>query len=133
MTSPWGMGIIKQAGTTMAAPIMHPNGTRFGGWLLNTADNHFGPPADYDGDGRAETLIVSPWGIGILEEAGTTMAAPMMQPNGTRFGGWLLNTADNSFGPAADYDGDRHAELLVASPWGVGILKQAGDDDGARR
>ena len=126
MTSPWGMGIIRQAGTTMAAPIMHPNGTRFGGWLLNTADNHFGPPADYDGDGRAETLIVSPWGIGILEEAGTTMAAPMMQPNGTRFGGWLLNTADNSFGPAADYDGDRHAELLVASPWGVGILKQAG-------
>ena len=26
------------------------------------------------------------------------MAAPMMAPNGTRFGGWLLNTADNQFG-----------------------------------
>jgi len=25
------------------------------------------------------------------------MAAPMMAPNGTRFGGWLLNTADNEF------------------------------------
>jgi len=25
------------------------------------------------------------------------MIAPMMQPNGTRFGGWLLNTGDNQF------------------------------------
>ena len=25
------------------------------------------------------------------------VTAPMMQPNGTRFGGWLLNTADNEF------------------------------------
>ena len=34
------------------------------------------------------------------------MAALMMQPNGTRFGNWLLNTADNQFGPAADFEGD---------------------------
>ena len=66
------------------------------------------------------------------------MAAPMMQPNGTRFGGWLLNTADNHFGPAGDYDGDGKAEILVASPWGIGILKQVGRhddgaDDGAQR
>jgi hypothetical protein len=27
-----------------------------------------------------------------------TLTAPMMQPNGTRFGGWLLNTIDNDFG-----------------------------------
>lgn len=27
--------------------------------------------------------------------AGTTMDALMLAPNGTRFGGWLLNTADN--------------------------------------
>jgi Subtilase family/FG-GAP-like repeat len=127
ISSPWGLGILKQAGNTMTAPTMQPNGTRFGGWLLNTADNHFGPPGDYDGDGKAEVLVVSPWGIGILEQAGNSMAAPMMQPNGTRFGGWLLNTGDNSFGPAADYDGDGRAELLVASPWGLGILKQAGN------
>src|SRR5215210_993982 len=94
-------------------------------------DNHFGPTADYDGDGRAESLVVSPWGIGILEQAGTTMAAPMMQPNGTRFGGWLLNTGDNAFGPAADYDGDGRAELLVTSPWGLGVLEQAGTTMGA--
>ena len=163
--------------------MMAPNGTSFGGWLLNTADNHFGPPGDFDGDGHAETLVVSPWGIGMLKlsgrddgrahdgaerhalrrlaaehgattrsvrpatstattrprsswrapgasacskRAGATMAAPMMAPNGTRFGGWLLNTADNSFGPVGDFDGDGHAEILVTSPWGIGVFKLTG-------
>lgn len=126
ITSPWGMGILEQAGSSMNAPTMAPNGTRFGGWLLNTADNHFGPSGDYDGDGHAEILVSSPWGIGVLKQSGATMAAPMMASNGTRFGGWLLNTGDNSFGPAGDFDGDGKIELLVASPWGLGVLKLAG-------
>jgi Papain family cysteine protease/FG-GAP-like repeat len=126
VASPWGIGILKLSGGALNAPMLQPNGTRFGGWLLNTADNNFGEAGDYDGDGHAEVLVTSPWGIGILKLAGATMAAPMMQPNGTRFGGWLLNTADNQFGPAADYDGDGKVELLVTSPWGLGILKQAG-------
>ena len=126
ITSPWGMGILEQAGSSMTAPTMAPNGTRFGGWLLNTADNHFGPPGDYDGDGRAEILVTSPWGMGVLKQSGSTMAAPMMAPNGTRFGGWLLNTGDNSFGPVGDFDGDGHAEIFVASPWGIGVMKLSG-------
>jgi len=35
-------------------------------------------------------------GIGVLALAGNTMDSPMLQPNGTRFDGWLLNTADNA-------------------------------------
>jgi acyl-CoA hydrolase len=124
--SPWGIGILKLSGSTLSCPMLQPNGTRFGGWLLNTADNVFGPAADYDGDGKAEILVVSPWGIGILKLSGNTMSAPMMQPNGTRFGGWLLNTADNSFGRAGDYNGDGKAELLVQSPWGIGLLELSG-------
>lgn len=126
IASPWGMGILEQAGSSMKAPTMSPNGTRFGGWLLNTADNHFGPAGDYDGDGQAEILVTSPWGIGVLKQSGATMAAPMMAPNGTRFGGWLLNTGDNSFGPIGDFDGDGHAEILVTSPWGIGVMKLSG-------
>ena len=105
--------------------MMAPNGTRFGGWLLNTADNQFGPVADFDGDGRAEIFITSPWGIGILKWSGTTLISPMMAANGTRFGGWLLNSLDNRFGPVADFDGDGRAEILVASPWGIGIIKDS--------
>jgi hypothetical protein len=126
ITSPWGIGILEQAGATMGAPAMVPNGTRIGGWLVNTGDNHFGPPGDYDGDGRAEILLSSPWGIGVLEQNGASFNVPMMAPNGTRFGGWLLNTGDNSFGPAGDFDGDRRTETLVASPWGIGVFKLSG-------
>ena len=127
VSSPWGLGILKLSGSTLTAPMMQPNGTRFGGWLLETADNRFGDAADYDGDGKAELLVWSPWGVGILKLSGNTMAAPMMQPNGTRFGGWLLNTADNHLGPAASYEGDGHAEIFISSPWGIGILHLSGN------
>jgi hypothetical protein len=53
----------------------------FGGWLLNTADNHLASGADYDGDHSAEILATSPWGMGldeynaILEEYARAYAA----------------------------------------------------------
>jgi Papain family cysteine protease/FG-GAP-like repeat len=126
ITSPWGIGILKETGGTMAAPMMAPNGTRFGGWLLNTADNVVGPVADYDGDGHAEILVTSPWGIGILKLSGGTLIASMMAPNGAHFGAWNLNTAVDQFGPVGDFDGDGHMEILVSNPSGIAILKLAG-------
>jgi hypothetical protein len=78
--------------------MMAPNGTRFGGWLLNTADNRFEVMRDLDGDRRAEVVVTSPWGIGVLRLSGSTFTVPTMAPNGTRFGGWLLNTDDNRIG-----------------------------------
>src|SRR2546423_617355 len=104
VTSPWGMGILKLSGNTLTAPMMAPNGTRFGGWLLNTADNRFSPVGDVDGDGKAEILVTSPWGIGVFKLSGNTFNVPMMAPNGTRFGGWLLNTVDNHVESIADFD-----------------------------
>ncbi len=81
----------------MTVPMMAPNGTRLGGWLLNTADNTFGPVSRYD-DGQVSMLVTSPWGIGFLNQAGATMTSSMMAPNGTRLGGWVLSTLDNDFG-----------------------------------
>jgi hypothetical protein len=126
VTSPWGIGVLEEVGNTMAGLVCQPNGTRFGGWLFNTGDNLVGPLADYNGDGKAEIFISSPWGVGILEQSGSTFNELMMAPNGTRFGGWLLDTTQNTFGPAADFDGDGEAEIFVTSPWGVGILKLSG-------
>jgi len=97
ISSPWGIGVFKLAGNTFTVPVMAPNGTRFGGWLLNTADNHFDNLADFTGDGKEDMLVTSPWGIGVFKLAGNTFTVPVMAPNGTRFGGWLLNTGDNRF------------------------------------
>src|SRR5207247_1307109 len=126
VSSPWGIGIWKLAGASMTAPMMAPNGTRFGGWLLNTAESASGTVGEFDGDGHDEILVSSPWGIGIWKLAGASMTAPMMAPNGTCFGGWLINTADNTVGPVGDFEGDGHDEILVSSPWGIGIWKLAG-------
>ena len=54
--------------------MMAPNGTRFGGWLLNTADNRFGPVGDFDGDGCDEIVVTQSLGIGIMKLSGSTMA-----------------------------------------------------------
>jgi acyl-coenzyme A thioesterase PaaI-like protein len=109
----------------MTALMLQPNGTRFGGWLLSTADNDFGLAADFDKDGAAEVFVTSPWGVGVLKLAGDTMTALMLQPNGTRFGGWLLSTADNHFIADGSFGGGT-AEILVTSPWGIGILALSG-------
>jgi hypothetical protein len=85
-----------------------------------------GKHSDFDGDAIAEMPVSSPWGLGMLKLAGGTLASPFMAANGTRFGGWLLNTADNRFDVIADFDGDKKSELLASSPWGVGVLKLSG-------
>lgn len=126
VASPWGMGVLSYANNTLTSPALKPNGTRFGGWLLNSSDNIFRETGDFDGDGRAEVLVSSPWGIGILEKTGDTFWCPALQPNGSRFDGWLLNTADNRLGPVGDFDGDGADEWLAISPWGIGVLEQKG-------
>jgi len=76
-----------------------------------------GCPADYNNDGAAEVFVSSLWGVGVLKLAGSTMTALMLQPNGTRFGGWLLNTADNHFIAEGRF-ANGAGEVLVTSPWG---------------
>jgi hypothetical protein len=132
VTSPWGIGVLKRYRSVYRALMLAPNGTRFGGWLLNTADNLFGPVGNFDGDRRKEILVRSPWGIGLLKltdnPGSTYIFQPlMMAPNGTRFGGWLLNTTDNYFGPVGDFDGDGDDEILITSPWGLGMLELSGN------
>lgn len=78
--------------------MMAPNRIRFGGRLLDTADDRPSTVADYDCDARPGILIRSRWGIGIVELAGGSLAPPTMQRDGTRFGGRLLNTIDNDVG-----------------------------------
>jgi hypothetical protein len=82
------------------------------------------PVTDLDRDRLAEIPVTSPWGIGILKFRDSTFTDIAMAPNGRRFNGWLLNTVDNRFPQKGDFDGDRQSDLLVTSPWGIGVLKR---------
>ena len=97
LSSPWGIGTLAYADGALTTPALKPNGTRFGGWLLNSADNLFRATGDFDGDGRAEILVSSPWGMGVLEKSGSTFACPALAANG-----WELDMAgfDESSGVA---------------------------------
>lgn len=123
VTSPWGLGVLALQGGSLTSTVMAPNGQSYGGWRLNTLDNRFARLGDLDGDGRAEILVTSPWGMGVLEKSGSTLGSPWLAPNGTRMGGWLLNTADNWLDVVADLDGDGRDEVVVTSPWGIGVLE----------
>ena len=50
---------------------------------------------NFNSDGKAHTLVTSPWGLGLLALAQNTMTVDTMAPNGTRFGNWLLITIQN--------------------------------------
>ena len=126
VSSLWGIGVLDYTGSGLTSIAMAANGTRLGGWIINTADNQLLHAGDVDGDGRAEVLVTSPWDLGILELGPAGLTSLMLAPNGTRFGDWLLSTADNAFPLLADVDGDGRAEIVVTSPWGLGILKLNG-------
>lgn len=126
MSSPWGIGILKLKNNQFDSMAMAKNGTRHGGWIIDTEKNQFLHAGDFDGDGKEEVLVTSPWGLGMLTYTNGKIDFLMLEPNGTRFGGWLLNTADNFFTLVGDFDGDGKTELLVTSPWGLGILKYNG-------
>ncbi len=98
VTSPWGIGILKQNGSGLEVIAIAKNGVSLDGWRLNTDDNRFGPTGDFDGDGYTEILIQSKWGIGLLKLNGSDLGVFAMVKNGTSLEGWRLNTDDNQFG-----------------------------------
>ena len=123
VTSPWGLGMLGLTQNNLTRQTASSNSTKLGGWTLNTADNYFKAKADFDGDGRSEVLVVNPSGIGILKFVNGSFSSIATAQNGTRLGGWIINTADNQFLHAANFDGDIKEEILVSSTWGIGILK----------
>jgi hypothetical protein len=126
ITSPWGIGLFTLSGNELDAWFTAPNGTSFGGWRWNSADNRLYAAGDIDGDGRQEIVVTSPWGMAILEPRGPRLEPIVIAANNTRFGEWRWNSADNQIVAAADVDGDGKAELIVTSPWGVGVLGLVG-------
>jgi hypothetical protein len=122
--SNWGLATLAYGSGTLAPTRIHANGTRLGDWLVNTADNTYAGQGRFDADSNQDMVVTSPWGLGLISMQRDT--AVFMAPNGTRLGDWLLNTADNSPRLIADLDGDGFDEMVITSPWGLGVLKMVG-------
>ncbi|KAF2685859.1 subtilisin-like protein [Lentithecium fluviatile CBS 122367] len=83
--------------------------------------------ADYDGDGKAEILAVTPSGLALFNVKGDHFEAIAVHNNKDMLGDWQLKTYADIIGPVGDFDGDGVAETFVQSQWGIGILKLKGN------
>ena len=77
---------------------------------------------DFNGDGKADILMQSAWGIGILTYDGASLTSLMLAPTGTWFGGWHYNSVGDHIVAIADFNGDGKDDILITSAWGIGIL-----------
>ncbi len=104
----------------------HPDRTWIDGWNLNPARDDIRGVGDLDGDGRADAIITSDWGIGILRHDGSGFRCPFAAPRDTMFGDWRYD-ATNRPGrdrvmAIADFTGSARDEVLVWSSAGMATL-----------
>jgi len=126
VTSDWGLGILSASGSTLASPVMIRNGQRAGGWVIDMPRNRIQAVADFAGGRAQDILITSDWGLGILTQSGATFSSPVMVKNGTRVGGWVIDTSKQRIRGAGNLTGDGKAEIIISSDWGLGILSVSG-------
>ncbi len=135
VTSDWGIGILRHqaptsAGALMTAPrgtltslMMAPSGTRFGNWNFNAKTDTIHGIADINGDGKADLVVTSGWGIAVLTLSGSTLTPLVMAPNTTRFGNWNFVASANTIHGFGDFDGDGKQDILITSGWGMAVLR----------
>ena len=131
ISGPNGVSVLGLSGSSLAQKAFVPDAATIGQWVLDTALTGFVATGDVDGDGKQELIVTNSRGLAVLALRDGALTAPLVQWNGARLGEWNLNTRDNHFGPAMDIDGDGRDEIVVASPWGIGILRLAGDSGDA--
>ncbi|AFL81174.1 ABC-type uncharacterized transport system, permease component [Aequorivita sublithincola DSM 14238] len=127
ITSSWGIGILELRDNSLYSIVAKPNGTRFGSWNFNSADNKIKGVGDFNGDGKDDFVITSGWGIGILTVTGSTLSTLMIKPKDTWFNQWRydasVNRGKDKIQGIGDFDNDNRDEILITSSWGIGVLE----------
>lgn len=81
------------------------NGTRAGKWMMGTEKQTVHGTGDFNGDGRADLLMTGPNAIGVLTIGNDGLTTLAMHTNGTRLGGWIIDTRSNRIEGIGDFDG----------------------------
>lgn len=120
--SPWGIAILKVESGTLVTKAIHANNTNLSGnYIVKNTDKIWGVSNFLSGN-VALVIVASSSGIAVLKMSGSAVIAPQKADNGTRIGGWLLNTADNRGLTTGSFAGNGRAQLAIGSPWGIGII-----------
>jgi hypothetical protein len=122
ISSGWGLGILKLSGNTLTSIAMHANTSNLDGYVVNTSTLKIIAAGDFLGNRRSQILAADGNGIHLLELRDRSLHRIAFLAQGQRAGQWLLNTSDNSFGPVGDLDRDGKEEIVIRSPWGIGVI-----------
>jgi hypothetical protein len=132
VTSDWGIGILRHDGVSFRTLMQAPRDTWFGGWrwdaTVNTGRDRIQDVVDFTGDGRREILVWSNWGMATLAFGNGTLQPSAIHPNGSRLGGWLFDTSTNVYVGAGRFGVDSQRQMVIRSPWGIGIISLQRDD-----
>jgi hypothetical protein len=97
-------------------------GSFWGTWGTNASDTLAGI-GDVNGDGRADLIWRSAWGMGINSRSATGAAVVLAgHPYGVWISGRWNFAASDSLPALGDFTGDGRTDLVIRSPWGVGLL-----------
>jgi hypothetical protein len=126
VTSDWGVGVLKYTGTHFRALMIAARDTWFGGWrwdaTVNTGRDSIKTVARFTGTAASQFMVWSSWGMATLQYNGSSLFPTRIFSNGTRLGGWLLSTADNSYRGSGRFESAARSDMIVTSPWGVGLI-----------
>lgn len=101
------------------------SGTIYGSWNFNESNDIVGT-GDFDGDGKEEVLVKSPWGIGILGRTNAGgLTSEAMHPAGQWIGSWNFG-GQETIEAVGDFDADGVDEFVIRSAWGLGIMQKSG-------
>lgn len=93
------------------------NGTRIDGWVVDSARNQFFPAGDLDGDGRAQMLVRSPWGWGVMGlDATGQIRCHSLHAFGSTLGDWQLETGDMLAGFGRLMPGHTQDKVILLKP-----------------